>query len=319
MTDERKPILEIKGLCKDFIIEDGRKLTACQDISLPLYPGQTLGVVGESGCGKSTLVRTALQLEAATKGQVLYKGQDLLQLKGKDLRDSRRHIQMIFQNPTTAFNETMLVRDIVTEPLRNFHMLDSKDVDIKAKELLNLVGLPDSFLYRYPHAMSGGQRQRLGIARAISLEPEILICDEVTSALDVSVQDRICQLLAKLQKEKGMSFLFICHDLALVDLIAHQIAVMYLGHVVEYIDGKGFNRDTVRHPYTKALLDAVFPVDGDFQGQSKLLSGDIPSPLDVPLGCPFASRCTCCQDRCLQEKPPLVEIQPGHKVACHYV
>ena len=318
MNNSRVPILSIEELTTCFTLDNGQILTACDSVTLPLYKGETLGIVGESGCGKSTLVRTALQLERATSGKVLYQGTDLLKLHGSDLRKSRKHIQMIFQNPSTAFNPSMLVRDIVTEPLRNFGMLESKQIDEKAKELLAMVNLPESFLYRYPHAMSGGQRQRLGIARALSIEPDIVICDEVTSALDVSVQDKICRLLAQLQKEKGMSYLFICHDLALVDMMAHQVAVMYLGNVVEYIDGKRFNRNTVLHPYTQALLSSVFDVYAN-SWELTSLPGEIPSPIDLPSGCPFSSRCSQCSERCMLEKPVLREVSPGHKVACHLI
>lgn len=319
MSNHKHPILEIKNLCKEFILDKGRRIRACQNITLPVYRGETLGIIGESGCGKSTLVRTLLQLEKSDGGQALFQGQDILQLRGRALRESRKHIQMIFQNPTTAFNESMRVEDILTEPLENFGRLDKKDKEVIARELLALVDLPDALLYRYPQALSGGQRQRLGIARAISLEPDILICDEVTSALDVSVQDKICQLLARLQKEKGLSYIFICHDLALVDMMSHQIAVMYLGHIVEYIDNKPLTEETVKHPYTQTLLRAVLDIGCTFKPISTVPLGEDSHRMGLSPGCPFASRCQICRDICLREKPKLVTVEEGHQVACHCI
>ena len=226
---EHKVILEVKNLTKKFAVEGGKTLTACNNVSLRVYKGQTLGIIGESGCGKSTLVRTLMQIHPADGGQVLFYGQDLLQAKGEQARQNRRKIQMVFQDPTAAFNPKMKIKDILCEPLKNFGMIKDSEVDAKAEELLRLVELPTDFKDRYPHSMSGGQRQRIGIARAISLNPEIIICDEATSALDVSVQRKVCELLVKLQKEQGITFIFICHDIGLVDLMCHQVAVMYLG------------------------------------------------------------------------------------------
>ena len=254
---EPKVILEVKNLTKKFTVEDGRQLTACDNVSLRAYAGQTLGIIGESGCGKSTLVRTIMQIYPSDGGQVLFAGQDLLQARGEKARQNRRKIQMVFQDPTAAFNPKMKVKDILCEPLKNFGMITDNEVDSKAEELLRLVELPTDFKNRYPHSMSGGQRQRIGIARALSLKPEIIICDEATSALDVSVQKKICELLVKLQKEQGITFMFICHDLGLVDLMCHQLAVMYLGNVVELLE-KGRISQQARHPYTQALLQAVF-------------------------------------------------------------
>ena len=233
MTVNQPPVvLEIKNLTKKFAVDGGRFLTACDNISLKAYAGQTLGIIGESGCGKSTLVRTVLQIHPATSGEVIFEGQDILKLRGEAARQNRRKIQMVFQDPAAAFNPKMKVKEIVTEPLLNFGLIKNSEVDAKAAELLQMVELPVEFMDRYPHNMSGGQRQRLGIARALSLEPKIVVCDEATSALDVSVQEKICELLVRLQKEKGITYLFICHDIGLVDLMCHQVAVMYLGNVV---------------------------------------------------------------------------------------
>ena len=225
-------VLEVKNLTKTFAVDSGRVLTACDNVSLQAYRGKTLGIIGESGCGKSTLVRTILQIHPATAGEVVFEGQDILELKGEALRQNRRKLQMVFQDPSAAFNPKMRVKDILCEPLLNYGLLKKSAIDAKAAELLQMVELPVEFKDRYPHSMSGGQRQRLGIARALALEPQVIVCDEATSALDVSVQEKICELLVRLQKEKGITYLFICHDIGLVDLISHHVAVMYLGNVV---------------------------------------------------------------------------------------
>ncbi len=320
MTANQPPVvLEIKNLTKKFAVDGGRFLTACDNISLKAYEGQTLGIIGESGCGKSTLVRTILQIHPATSGEVIFEGQDILKLRGEAARKNRRKIQMVFQDPTAAFNPKMKVKEIVTEPLLNFGLIKKSEVDAKAAELLQMVELPVEFMERYPHSMSGGQRQRLGIARALSLEPKIVVCDEATSALDVSVQEKICELLVRLQKEKGITYLFICHDIGLVDLMCHQVAVMYLGNVVEYIGGGRRISTEGMHPYTKALLKAVFKVDFKPGERIEPLESEVPSPLDLPQGCPFASRCEFCTEQCRREKPQLKEVAPGHFVACHLI
>lgn len=294
-------------------------LTACDNVTLNAYAGQTLGIIGESGCGKSTLVRTILQIHPASGGEVIFDGQDILKLRGKAARQNRRKIQMVFQDPAAAFNPKMKVKEIVCEPLLNFGLIKKSEVDAKAAELLRMVELPEDFKDRYPHNMSGGQRQRLGIARALSLEPKIVVCDEATSALDVSVQEKICELLVRLQKEKGITYLFICHDLGLVDLMCHQIAVMYLGNIVEYIGYRRRISTEGMHPYTKALMKSVFKVDFKPGEKIEPLESEIPSPLDLPKGCPFQSRCGQCMEICRSEKPELKEVVPGHFVACHLV
>lgn len=323
MTDkmQKQPpvILEIINLTKKFAVDGGRYLTACDNVSLNAYQGQTLGIIGESGCGKSTLVRTLLSIHPASGGEAIFEGRDILKLKGEALRQNRRKIQMVFQDPTAAFNPKMKVKEIVCEPLLNFGLIKKSEVDAKAAELLRMVELPEDFKDRYPHNMSGGQRQRLGIARALSLEPKIVVCDEATSALDVSVQEKICELLVRLQKEKGITYLFICHDLGLVDLMCHQIAVMYLGNIVEYIGyGRRISTEGM-HPYTKALMKSVFKVDFKPGEKIEPLESEIPSPLDLPKGCPFQSRCGQCMEICRSEKPELKEVVPGHFVACHLV
>ena len=319
MNAEAPVILQIKNLTKKFAAEGGKMLTACDNVTLNAYAGQTLGIIGESGCGKSTLVRTILQIHPASGGEVIFDGQDILKLRGEAARQNRRKIQMVFQDPAAAFNPKMKVKEIVCEPLLNFGLIKKSEVDAQAAELLRMVELPEDFKDRYPHNMSGGQRQRLGIARALSLEPKIVVCDEATSALDVSVQEKICELLVRLQKEKGITYLFICHDLGLVDLMCHQIAVMYLGNIVEYIGyGRRISTESM-HPYTKALMKSVFKVDFKPGEKIEPLESEIPSPLDLPKGCPFQSRCGQCMEICRSEKPELKEVVPGHFVACHLV
>lgn len=319
MNAEAPVILQIKNLTKKFAAEGGKMLTACDNVTLNAYAGQTLGIIGESGCGKSTLVRTILQIHPASGGEVIFDGQDILKPRGEAARQNRRKIQMVFQDPAAAFNPKMKVKEIVCEPLLNFGLIKKSEVDAKAAELLRMVELPEDFKDRYPHNMSGGQRQRLGIARALSLEPKLVVCDEATSALDVSVQEKICELLVRLQKEKGITYLFICHDLGLVDLMCHQIAVMYLGNIVEYIGyGRRISTEGM-HPYTKALMKSVFKVDFKPGEKIEPLESEIPSPLDLPKGCPFQSRCGQCMEICRSEKPELKEVLPGHFVACHLV
>lgn len=315
MLAEKEAILTIEHIVKCFPVVGGRMLTACNDVSLSLYPGETLGVVGESGCGKSTLVKLIMQLYAPTSGAICYRGEDLTRLKGERMRQSRRHVQMVFQDPAQAFNPKMKIKDILCEPLRNFKLMKDSEAGDRAEALLRMVELPEQFADRYPGNMSGGQRQRIGIARALALGPDILVCDEATSALDVSVQKKIVELLIKIQREKNLSMIFICHDLALISQISHRIAVMYLGNIVEVLAGSELNK--AQHPYTKALLQAVFPVKKKGGSAVRTLEGEIPSPLDLPPGCPFQTRCPESREICMQEKPALEEIAPGHSAACH--
>ena len=251
----REEILRIEHITKRFPLEDGKVLTACNDVTFPVRRGEILGIVGESGCGKSTLVRTLMQLHAPSEGQIFFQDQEITGLKGEAARNMRKNIQMVFQDPTTSFNPKMKIKDIICEPLRNFGLLKGSAYD-KAAELLRLVDLPEEFAERYPANMSGGQRQRVGIARALALEPEILVCDEATSALDVSVQETIVELLVRIQRERNLTILFICHDLALVSRLCTRVVVMYFGKVVEQLDGQ--NLAQAKHPYTQKLLKSVF-------------------------------------------------------------
>nr|WP_314461224.1 ABC transporter ATP-binding protein [uncultured Clostridium sp.] len=316
MYEQKNLILEAKHVTKKFQISRHRLLTACEDVSLNFYKSQTLGIVGESGCGKSTFMRMAVGLEKPDSGEIFFHGRNMLELKGGELRLNRRTIQLIFQDPSEALNPRMKVKEIICEPLFNFSLINRKQMDSKARELLEMAELPGSFADRYPHDMSGGERQRVGIARALALEPEVIVCDEITSALDVSVQKTIVELLIKLQNKKHVSIGFISHDLALVQQFAHQVAVMYLGNVVEIINGNEVSVNA-RHPYIQALLDSVFDVHMDFSKEIMSIESEVPSPLNVPAGCPFRNRCNHCMKVCEAEKPKLKEIEPYHLVACH--
>ena len=316
MFDEKDLLIEARHVTRRFPTNDGRMLTACNDVNLKFYKGKTLGIVGESGCGKSTFMRFLVSLDTPTEGEIFFHGKDITKMKGAQLHENRQHIQMVFQDPSTSFNPKMKIKEIVCEPLLNFDRIRRSEMDKKARELLEQVELPGDFADRYPHNMSGGQRQRVAIARAIALEPEFIVMDEATSALDVSVQKTIIELVTRLQREKNISIGFICHDIALVESAAHQVAVMYLGNIVEVMPGEGLS-DVCCHPYTKALLGSVFDVRMNFSRKIENIKGEPPSPLDLPPGCPFSNRCSDCQDCCTKEKPKLVEIEPGHKVACH--
>ncbi len=315
MFDEKDMILEARHVTRRFPASKGRELTACQDINLKFYRGKTLGLIGESGCGKSTFMRFLVRLDVPTEGEILFKGKDLTKLRGEELRQTRQHIQMVFQEPGGSFNPKMKIRDIICEPLMNFGRITASEKDAVARKLLDAVELPGEFADRLPHNMSGGQRQRIAIARALALEPELIVMDEATCALDVSVQKTIIELVVRLQKEKNIAIGFIAHDLGLIQAFAHQIAVMYLGSIVEVLPGEDVEKAC--HPYTRALLRAVFDTKMDFTKKIESIDSEIPSPLDVPPGCPFQTRCEHCMERCRQVRPGLTELKPGHEVACH--
>lgn len=315
MFDEKDMILEARHVTRRFPASKGRELTACQDINLKFYRGKTLGLIGESGCGKSTFMRFLVRLDVPTEGEILFKGKDLTKLRGEELRQTRQHIQMVFQDPGGSFNPKMKIRDIICEPLMNFGRITASEKEAVARKLLDAVELPGEFADRLPHNMSGGQRQRIAIARALALEPELIVMDEATCALDVSVQKTIIELVVRLQKEKNIAIGFIAHDLGLIQAFAHQIAVMYLGSVVEVLPGEDVEKAC--HPYTRTLLHAVFDTKMDFTKKIESIDSEIPSPLDVPPGCPFQTRCEHCMERCRQVRPRLTERKPGHEVACH--
>lgn len=313
---ERELVLSVKNVTRRFPASGGRFLLANNNINLELYRGETLCIVGESGCGKSTLMRMLLSLDTPSEGEIICLGQNIAHLKGEALRQHRRHIQMVFQDPALAFNPKMKIKDILCEPLLNFGMIKKSEVDTRARQLLEMVELPGDFADRYPHNMSGGQRQRVGIARALAIEPDIVMCDEATSALDVSVQKTIIELLVKLQKEHNIAIGFICHDMALVSQMSHRAAVMYLGNIVEILPSDRI-KDGALHPYTKALLGAIFDLNMDFSKKIDSIESEIPSPLDVPVGCPFQDRCDQCMEICKKENPQLIKMADGHEVACH--
>ena len=315
MFDDKELILEAKHITRRFPASGGRKLTACNDVSLKFYKGKTLGLIGESGCGKSTFMRFLVSLDSPDEGQILFKGKDLTKLKGEELRQMRQHIQMVFQDPGSSFNPKMKVRDIICEPLLNFGRIKKSEKDAVARKYLEMVDLSGDFADRFPHNMSGGQRQRVAIARAIALEPEMIVMDEATCALDVSVQKTIIELVCRLQKEKNIAIGFIAHDLGLIQSFAHQVAVMYLGNIVEIIPGE--NVQKAQHPYTQALLSAIFDTRMDFHKKIESIDSEIPSPLDVPVGCPFQTRCEHCMEICRKESPLLNTIGTNHEIACH--
>ena len=316
------PLLEVAHLTKHYPVRagwldrEGARVHAVDDVSFTIADGETLGLVGESGCGKSTLGKTVLKLVEPTAGTVQWRGERIDHLDARAMRRYRRELQAVFQDPYASLNPRMRAADIVAEPIRNFEAVQGPEVRARVEWLFERVGLRADQLLKYPYEFSGGQRQRLGIARALAPRPRLIVCDEPVSALDVSVQAQVINLLVDLQQELGLSYLFVAHDLAVVEHISHRVAVMYLGRIVE-LAGTRRIFDDPQHPYTEALLSAVPMPDPLAQRKRIILAGDVPSPISPPTGCRFHTRCPYAFERCRVEEPPLAEVAPGHFAACH--
>ena len=323
ISSNRKNCLEVQNLKKYFELKAGlfkkpNILKAVDDVSFSIAKGETMGLVGESGCGKTTIGRTVLKLYDPTAGKILYDGEDITGLDDGQMLPYRKKIQMIFQDPYTSLDPRMDVAHIIAEPIRFMNLMQGKDVMDRVRQLVELVGLKPDHLNRYPHEFSGGQRQRIGIARALAAEPEFIVCDEPISALDVSIQAQVINILEDLQDKFNFTYLFISHDLAMVRHISDQVGVMYLGNLVEYAEVNELY-DNMMHPYTKALISAEPVADPDKAEASQriVLQGDVPSPINPGPGCPFRSRCQYAKEVCACEKPELKNINEKHFVACH--
>lgn len=294
----------------------GQTVKAVDDVSFEIMRGETFGVVGESGCGKSTLGRTLIRLQQPTDGHIYLNGTDIAGLKGAQLKEMRKEAQIIFQDPSACLNPRRTIKQILMEPFEIHNLKGKIDVDAKIMELLQLVGLDSYHLSRYPHELSGGQKQRIGIARALALEPQIIICDEAVSALDVSVQAQVLNLLQELKEKLGLTYFFISHNLNVVYQVSDRVGVMYLGKMVEIANYDQLYEKRY-HPYTEALLSAIPQVDQEEQKERIHMEGEVPSPYDPPSGCHFHTRCPKACDKCRQTAPELKEVAPGHYVACH--
>lgn len=316
-------LLEIKNLVKYFPIKKGvfkrtvGWVRAVDDISFEIYEGETLGLVGESGCGKTTTALSILRLVEPTKGQVIFDGRDITKMRKSDMRRERKNMQIIFQDPYSSLNPRMKIKNIIAEGMLTHNILkNNKERYKRVGELLDKVGIPAEYMDRFPHEFSGGQRQRIGIARALALEPKIVMCDEAVSALDVSIRSQIINLLKDLQSEFKLTYLFIAHDLSVIKYISDRVVVMYLGKIVEIADKKELFVDTM-HPYTQALISAVPVPNPDYKKERIILKGDVPSPANPPKGCRFHPRCFKVMKMCSEIEPKLKEIKAGHFCACH--
>ena len=322
MSEDKNVLLEVQKVKKEFVTSKsltGKPLKivhAVDSVDLTIYEGETIGVVGESGCGKSTLGRCILQLIRPTAGNVLYRGEDITKLNKEQMRQMRRKMQLIFQDPYASLNPRMTVLELIMAPLEAFGIGTMEERVQRVKEIMELVGMPENMMNRYPHEFSGGQRQRIVIARALVLNPEFVVCDEPVSALDVSVRAQVLNLIQELKKKKHLTYMFISHDLSVVKYISDRIAVMYLGRIVEIAE-KNELYNNPQHPYTKALLSAIPIPDVDNKMKREILTGDVPSPLNPPSGCYFHTRCKYATERCKTECPVLHDVGNGHMVACH--
>jgi peptide/nickel transport system ATP-binding protein/oligopeptide transport system ATP-binding protein len=325
MTASQAPadvLLEVRDLVKHYPTQagwfggGGAKVHAVDGVSFWIRGGETLGLVGESGCGKSTTGKLILRLQEPTSGSILWRGRDISRLSQAAMRPVRRELQAVFQDPYSSLNPRIRAADIVAEPLRNFEDMSSATARDRMAQLFERVGLRADQMVKYPFEFSGGQRQRLGIARALSVQPKLIVCDEPVSALDVSVQAQVINLLMDLQQEMHLSYLFVAHDLAVVEHISHRVAVMYLGKIVEIAPKKAIFTGP-QHPYTEALLEAVPVPNPQVRKKRRVLTGDVPSPINPPSGCRFHTRCPYVEERCRREEPPLQQVMPGQWVACH--
>ena len=309
-------LLEVRNL-KKYFQTPGGTLHAVDGVNFTIEKGKTLGVVGESGCGKSTLGRVILHLLSSTDGQILFHGEDITNVSAKELKHLQRKMQIIFQDPFASLNPRMTVSEIIREPLLVTKMLPKDQIDRRVKEMMDTVGLAQRLTNSYPHELDGGRRQRIGVARALVLNPEFIVCDEPVSALDVSIQAQIINLLLDLQKDMGLTYMFITHDLSVVKYVSHDICVMYLGQLVEKSPAVELFRNPT-HPYTKALLSAIPIPDVDYRKERILLKGELSSPINPKPGCRFAVRCNYARPECSRVNPELKEISPGHFVACPF-
>jgi oligopeptide/dipeptide ABC transporter ATP-binding protein len=320
-TPPGEVLLEVRDLVKHYPARQGwlgggAKVHAVDGVSFSIASGETLGLVGESGCGKSTTGKLILRLQEPTGGAILWRGRDISRFSAAEMRPVRRELQAVFQDPYSSLNPRIRAADIVAEPLRNFEDMSSATAREKMARLFERVGLRGDQMVKYPFEFSGGQRQRLGIARALSVQPQLIVCDEPVSALDVSVQAQVINLLMDLQQELRLSYLFVAHDLAVVEHISHRVAVMYLGKIVEIAPKKAIFT-CPQHPYTEALLEAVPVPNPKMRKSRRVLSGDVPSPINPPSGCRFHTRCPYVEERCRREEPPMQQVSRGQWVACH--
>jgi oligopeptide/dipeptide ABC transporter ATP-binding protein len=315
--------VEVRDVVKHFPLTGGAfmrqigAVKAVDGVTVQIFPGETLGLVGESGCGKSTLGRLILRLEEPTRGDIRFQGTSILGLAKEEMRALRREMQIIFQDPFSSLNPRKNVAHIVGEPLLVHGLRDRREREARVLELLEVVGLKREHMRRFPHQFSGGQRQRIGVARALALHPKLIVCDEAVSALDVSIQSQVINLLQDLQEEFGLTYLFISHGLNVVEHISDRVAVMYLGKLVELADSQTLYREPL-HPYTQALLSAAPVPDPSYRGRRTILLGDVPSPIAPPPGCRFHTRCPHFETFCRESEPQLRDVTPGHQVACHF-